>query len=421
MGRRRLGWIATAAAAVALAAAAAVPGGAAAQGEEPPFLDWNPLLPGAPQQFHPSRERDCADGSPACVEQTLSQMYQRFDRLYASCDHNAAFGITYIRVTEAIRKAVLEGFYEEPGFLWHEDRVFARMYFESYDAWASGRRELVPPAWREAYDAGRDRSVSGTGNLLMSMNAHINRDFPFLLDALGLVKPDGSTRKVDHDRGNEVLNRLYNPVLKELSERFDPEVDDKNVPGASGDDTATFQILQGWREDVWRNAERLASAETVDQRKAVADYIEQYALGVARQLKESTAIESSSARDAHCAAYRRTHREKGGLARANKRRRALQARGARNRTVRLRMTCREPIRDCEGTVVLRRAKKRLSRLAGLKLRAGESRVVRLKLTRPGRRVARLRRGRRVRALTASPSPWGTTRTASVRLRLRVRR
>jgi len=389
-----------------------------AQGEEPPFVDWNPLLPGLAQPYHPSRERDCADGSPACVEQTLSQMYQRFDHLYARCDHNAAFGITYIRVTEAIRKAVLDNFYEEPGFLWHEDRVFARMYFESYDAWAGGRRELVPPAWREAYDAGRDRSVSGTGNLLMSMNAHINRDFPFLLDALGLVKPDGSTRKVDHDRGNEVLNRLYNPVLKELSERFDPEVDDKNAPGASGDDTATFQILQGWREDVWRNAERLAAAQTLGQRKVVADYIEQYALGVARQIKESTTIENSSARDAHCAAYRRTHREQGGLARASKRKRALRTRGARNRTVRVRVRCPEPVRDCAGTVVLSRAKKRLTRPAGLKLRAGESRAVRLQLTRAGRRVARLRRGRRVRARTASPSPWGTTRTASVRLRLR---
>ncbi len=280
-------------------------------------MDWNPLLPSLAQPFHPSRERDCADGSPKCVEDTLAEMYRRFDRLYSTCDHNAAFGITYIRVTEEIRKAVLDGFYEEPAFLWHEDRVFARMYFYSYDAWASGKREMVPPAWREAFDAGRDRNVNGVGNLLMSMNAHINRDFPFMLDALGLAKPDGSSRKPDHDRGNVVLNRLYGPVLKELSERFDPVVDDTDAKGFEGDDTTVFQILQGWREDVWRNAERLAAADTVGQRKVVADYIEEYALGTARQIRAATTISDSGPRDAHCAAYRRTHREKGGLVQAS--------------------------------------------------------------------------------------------------------
>ena len=382
--------------------------------EEPPFVDWNPLLPGLAQPFHPSRERDCADGSPACVEDTLSQMYRRFDRLYAGCDHNAAFGITYIRVTEAIRKAVLAASTRSRAFSGTRTSVFARMYFESYDAWASGRRELVPPAWREAYDAGRDRSVNGTGNLLMSMNAHINRDFPFLLDALGLVKPDGSTRKVDHDRGNEVLNRLYNPVLKELSERFDPEVDDKNVPGASGDDTATFQILQGWREDVWRNAERLGAAPTPEARKAVADYIENYALGRGAPAQgDHHDRELLSARrplrrlPAHPPREGRPRARKGASGRCERAREPFAARDLPG-----------AVRDCAGTVTLVRSKRRLTRPAPVSLHAGRSRAVRLKLTRAGRRVTRLKRGRRVRAVSRSPSPWGTTRRAAVRMRLR---
>ena len=57
-------------------------------------------------------------------------MYRRFDRRYATCDHNSAFGITYIRVTEAIRRTVLKNdLYAEPKYLNHEDKVFARMYF----------------------------------------------------------------------------------------------------------------------------------------------------------------------------------------------------------------------------------------------------------------------------------------------------
>ena len=382
---------------------------AATVAEEAPFIDWNPLLPSLATPYHPSRELDCPDGARSCIEETLSQMYDRFDRRYATCDHNAAFGITYIRVTEAIRRAERAGLYEEPAFLNHEDRVFARMYFEAYDAWRGGRRELVPPAWREAFDAGRDRSVSGLGNLLMSMNAHINRDFPFMLDALGLTMPDGRSRKPDHDRGNIPLNALYGPVLKELSQRFDPTVDDGDVPGLFAEDIAIFQVLQGWREQVWRHAEMLAAAQTPGQRKAVADYIEAYALQQGREIRRFTTISDSSSRDAHCAAYRRTHREKGAQLRIRLSPRGLLARD-RGR-VHVRVTCPEILRDCAGTAVLSRGGRRLTRARKVVLRHGESKVVRLRLSRRARRaLARDPDGRMaVRARTSSPSPWGSTR------------
>ena len=124
----------TALAVAAFAAAVILASPRDARAQDPPFLDWNPLLPGLATPYRPSRERDCVDGSNACIEDTLTEMYRRFDRRYATCDHNSAFGITYIRVTEAIRRAVLRGFYAEPRFLNHEDKVFARMYFVAVDA-----------------------------------------------------------------------------------------------------------------------------------------------------------------------------------------------------------------------------------------------------------------------------------------------
>ena len=111
----------------------------------------------------------------------------------------------------------------------------------------------------------------------MSMNAHINRDFPYLVEALGMIKPDGSTRKVDHDRGNRVLHPLYDDVLRELSARYDSSISNYDVPGLFADDVALFQILQGWREGVWRNAEMLRNAKTPAQRKV--------ALGLHRELR----------------------------------------------------------------------------------------------------------------------------------------
>ena len=381
-----------------------------AAAEDPPLLDWNPLLPGLPQTYQPSKDADCVDGNPACIERTLTEMYQRFDAQYATCDHNAAFGITYIRVTEAIRKAVIDGVFAEPKYLGHEDRVFARMYFQAYDAWKAGKRDQVPLAWREAWDAGRDRSVNGLGNLLLSMNAHINRDMPYLMEAIGLNKPDGSTRKPDHDRGNKVLNTLYDDVLKELSARFDSSIDDVDVPGFLADDAALFQMLQGWREGVWRNAELLNNAESAGQRKAASDYIEQYALTQARMIKSFTTIPSSAGRDAQCAAYRRTHREVGGMAKADKAKRGNRV--SRKRRVKVRVRCPEAVRDCRGRLALMRGKRTLGRTTLPVIRAGSSKVVTVKLAR------KLRRSTTVAAVAGSPSPWGTTRTTVRGIRLK---
>jgi hypothetical protein len=387
----------------------------AALADDAPFIDWNPLLPGLEPGFHPNRTKDCADGRSSCIEQTLDQMYGRFDKLYASCDHNALFALTYIRVTEAIRRSLHRRFYEEPRFLQTEDRVFARMYFAATDNWRAGRRQYVPPAWREALDAGRDRSVSGLGNLLMSMNAHVNRDMPFMLDALGLRKPDGSSRKPDHDRGNRVLAPLYDDVLTEMDARFDDSISDYDVPGLLVDDTALFQILQGWREGVWRNAELLGSAHTPSQRRAVANYIENYALNQARFIKANTRIKSSSTRDAQCRAYRRSHRERGG--RAQPVARPLGVRATRRGVVRVRVRCKRGIRDCAGVLLITRRGRRLARTSVLGLGPGASTVKRVRLNRPARRLLR-RRGRLlIRATARTSSPWGTTRADWTRLRV----
>ena len=388
-----------------------------AAAEDPPLANWNPLLPGLPQTYQPSKDADCVDGDPQCIERTLTEMYERFDRGYASCDHNSAFGITYIRVTEGIRRAVQGGVFEEPRYLGHEDRVFARMYFEAYDAWKAGKRDQVPQAWRLAWDAGRDKSVSGLGNLLLSMNAHINRDMPYLMEAIGLNRPDGSSRKPDHDRGNTVLNTLYDDVLRELASRYDHTIDDVDVPGFLGDDAALFQMLQGWREGVWRNAEMLNNADNASQRKLASDFIEQYALQQGEMIRGFTTIPSPAARDAHCAGYRRKHREVGGIARADRPRKG--SRVSSKRRVKVRVRCPEIIRDCRGRLALMRGRRTLARTTMPGISVKQSKVLTLRLNRKDyRALKRRRKGLAVTAVTGSPSPWGTTRTATRALRLK---
>jgi Family of unknown function (DUF5995) len=277
-----------------------------ARAEDPPYVGWSALLPGLTSGFDASSENDCKAGRTRCVDAVIREMRRRFDPLAESCDHDSIFALAYLRTTEEYRRTIEDPtFFEDTAFVNHEDVVFARLYFDAFDAWDSGRREDVPPAWAIAFQAAADRSMPASGNLSLGINAHVQRDLPFALAAIGLVKPDGSSRKRDHDRVNEFLNRVTDDLYAEIARRFDPTIDDGDLPGTA-DNAALFQIIPSWREIAWRNAERLASASSDEERAEVAASIEAYAASQAETIRLASGygpLRNSAARDAHCSIH----------------------------------------------------------------------------------------------------------------------
>jgi len=278
----------------------------AARAEDPPYVGWSALLPGLTTEFDPSSENDCTAGRTRCVDAVIREMGRRFDPLAQSCDHDSIFALAYLRTTEEYRRTIEDPtFFEDTPFVNHEDVVFARLYFDAFDVWHSGRREDVPPAWAISFQAAADRSMPASGNLSLGINAHVQRDLPFALAAIGLVKPDGSSRKPDHDRVNEFLNRVTDDLYAEIARRFDPTIDDGDLPGTA-DDTTLFQIIPSWREIAWRNAERLVNASSDEGRAEVAASIEDYAASQAETIRLSSGygrLQNSAARDAYCSIH----------------------------------------------------------------------------------------------------------------------
>lgn len=300
-------------AALVCAALLGAPGVAAAQ--DAPFVDVTSSLPPLPGAYTPSVEPDCPGGEPACVDTVIAEMERRFEPLARACDHNAVFALSYLRTTEEYRRTIQgvapygPAFWDDARFLTHEDAVFARYYFDAADRWASGDHGAVPRAWRIAFAAADRHEVQGIGDLLLGINAHVQRDLPYALAGIGLVKPDGSSRKPDHDRVNQFLNRILDDIVSEAARRFDPAIDDWDVPGTTLDALAVFQLLPTWREIAWRNAERLAGARTAEERARVAAQIEDYAATAAETIRAGARYQpllgqSSSPRDAYCAARR---------------------------------------------------------------------------------------------------------------------
>ncbi len=303
--QRLIRTVTTAALVAALFVGAAVPA-TAGDYDDPFFLGWTQFLPAVETDFTATTENDCPNGSNHCVDNVIREMTRRYNQL--GCDHDAVFAFTYLLTTEEYRNAVEDpNFFEDNAFVNHQDAVFADYYFEAFDDWHRGRIDQVPPAWRIAFHAGENEEITGMGNILLGMNAHVNRDLPFVLAAIGLTKPDGTSRKPDHDRVNDFLNEVNQYLLNEAAAVHDPTIDDGDVPGTTIDNSQSVQLLASWREGAWRNAERLANAETEAEYLAIAQEIEDEAALIGIGLRESYRYNGvtngdTNARNAFCAA-----------------------------------------------------------------------------------------------------------------------
>ena len=270
---------------------------------DPWFVGWSELLPPAYMGVDTDSADLCVAGRIECVDRVANRLERQVAGL--GCDHNAVFSLAYARTTEKVAAVERDdpAFFSDAPWLNHYDAVFADLYFTAWNSWQTSGS--VPPAWEMAFDAAKGREASAAGNLLLGMSAHVNRDLPFALYAIGLVAPDGSSRKPDHDRVNRILNMVVSPLLDEIAARYDPSV--RVVPGlGSLSDYLEYQALPAWREEAWRNAERLASAPNPAARAVIAAAIEQAAAEEATALLTLTRyvppLTTSAPRDAYCSA-----------------------------------------------------------------------------------------------------------------------
>jgi hypothetical protein len=276
-GRGRRGLAAAIAAIVAGAAGVAGPGGAAA--EPPALINWTALLPAlpSPPQSEPNRVAHCRKPTIRCVSFQIRRMRELRDRL--GCDHKAVFATTYLELTKVLYRKVRgdAGYFRWPRYFFREDALFANVYFRTVRRWEQGRE--VPPAWRIAFETAEGGQVTGAQDMLLGINAHVQNDMPFVLAQLGLRDREGRSRKPDHDQANDGLKTGYDPVVGAVGSRYDETMSLTNPDWLFADDLAGLELVRLWREQVWRNAERLVNADSDAERERVAEGIKAYAAG----------------------------------------------------------------------------------------------------------------------------------------------
>jgi hypothetical protein len=272
-----------------------------------PYVPWSSYLEGWTDAYVPSSDNDCVAGRPKCLQATLKEQSRIADQTASSCSHNAIFARAYVRMTQLYGYTrAIPGYYQDVPYFNHVDAVFARYYTSAYYDWAAGNRSAVPQAWLTALDAAQSKRVTGSGDLLLGMNAHINRDLPYVMAAVGLVAPDGSSRKPDYDAVEAWLYDATAPLIAEFAARFDPSIDDTADPWGIGN-AALFQMVSAWRENAWRNAEALVSAPDAAARALVSANIETQANQIAQGILNSQSyiplVNTTTTRDSFCASH----------------------------------------------------------------------------------------------------------------------
>lgn len=258
-------------------------------------------------EYDPNSVDECASGKTACVDKVIREMRKRFKPLATSCSHNAPFALSYLRMTQSYRWSIDQaGYYDDVPWFNNFDGVFASYYLKAYDDWVAGRP--VTRAWQIAFDAAKNREVTGAGNLMLGMNAHILRDLAYATADVGLVDADGKSRKPDFDAVNNFLATATEPMIAENTLRFDPHMDDATTP-YYGSYQFFYEFVAGTRESAWRYAEMLVNARTPAERALVEAQIDNAAAEQALQIKLNTSYSNplmrpffgtAAERDAHC-------------------------------------------------------------------------------------------------------------------------
>jgi hypothetical protein len=304
IGRHRAAVAAVTAVALCVAFAPAAAADGIGELESIANLPWPALLPPLPvtTNVQPHPVPHCAQVSIDCVAATVERLRSLRDQL--GCDHRAIFASTYMLLQQQLLDDVRRDptLYTDPAWLpSFVDVHFVNYYFSALADLQAGRP--LPEAWRIAFDAAKRGEINAGQDMLAAINAHVQRDMPFVLAEMGLRTPDGSSRKVDHDRFNDTLQRAYQRVVDAIGRRYDPLITVTNagwnVAGAIGG----LELIKYWREGVWRNAERLLNARTPAEQRQVAQSIEDNAAAWARAITTFQTPGYRAQRDGYCALH----------------------------------------------------------------------------------------------------------------------
>jgi hypothetical protein len=195
-------------------------------------------------------------------------------------DTRTLFLRVYQSVTLEMTNMFAENQFQHPEWVNALMLKYVSLYKNALDCDASGACP-VSPAWQIAFSENRSGKMTPAGQLLIAISAHVNRDLPIALAALGSTRFDDITYHQDFVKISMIFQRRM-PALIKLVQEYETcrvnSVDEKII-------LAVIQhAIGGTREKAWVWAQKLAAAQTLEQENQIIKGIEQHAHNENRSL-----------------------------------------------------------------------------------------------------------------------------------------
>jgi hypothetical protein len=288
-----------------VAALALAPSAAADHSNED--LQWPQALPAAPSStaIQPHGVKNCHRASIRCIDGLMRRLEAQWRPLDAACDHRALFSLSYLRITAGLREDLARPHplhFNDPDWFTYVITTFSNRYFAAFRDYERGRP--VPAAWKITFDEAARGDANGGQDVLLASNAHTQHDLPYAYAEMGLRTPDGASRKHDHDGVNAINSAVFDGLEDEFAERYDPFFELIDMKPLPFDEVGTMEMVKGWREGAWRNAERLVNARTAVERRQVEESIDVNSRVWAEALRSVEQPGYRQTRDDYCRAKR---------------------------------------------------------------------------------------------------------------------
>ncbi|MEF8781215.1 MAG: DUF5995 family protein [Haloferacaceae archaeon] len=214
------------------------------------------------------RRLESEEPDPAVLEvvsgpfETVPDVADRLQELEAHFrernDRRSVFLTVYAGMTASVEAKIESGSFLDSEWIREYLVTFAEYYRRALLAFERREFEDVPPPWRISFAAAVHGDALVLQDALLGINAHINYDLSYALHDVG-VDPDRPAKRADHDRINDVLERLVDVVQETLVSVY-------SAAGVTAADELLGRIderlalvgLQGGREFAWDNAVLLA-------------------------------------------------------------------------------------------------------------------------------------------------------------------
>lgn len=126
------------------------------------------------------------------------------------------FAVLYRFVTIRIKLGIETDEFDDGERMEQLDTIFARRFFDAYDAYYNSADGPVSQSWKHAFDSARSDDYIIMQHLLLGINAHINLDLG-IAAAETMEGKDIELIHKDYNRINAILASLVDDVTSNLS------------------------------------------------------------------------------------------------------------------------------------------------------------------------------------------------------------